>query len=171
MGGAATLRLAGYAAFAAFAWLAIALGLAPVGGGIGALPGPDLLFCVTAAVAARRPALAAAPLVFALGLARDMLGGGAIGIGALALTVAAAALRAQADTLRRRVFFAEWGLAALWAAATLALPWLLLTATLAPAPAPACRPRVWPNVFFKSGRMTSPSPRARRFTLTGAARC
>ena len=134
MGGAATLRLAGYAAFAAFAWLAIALGLAPVGGGIGALPGPDLLFCVTAAVAARRPALAAAPLVFALGLACDMLGGGAIGIGALALTVAAAALRAQADTLRRRVFFAEWGLAALWAAAALALPWLLLTATLAPAP-------------------------------------
>lgn len=143
MGGAAILRLAGYAAFAAFAWLAIALGLAPVGGGIGALPGPDLLFCVVAVVATRRPALAAPPLVFALGLARDMLGGGAIGIGALALTVAAAALRGQADTLRRRGFVAEWGLAALWAAATLALPWLLLTATLAPAPPLMSLAGVW----------------------------
>lgn len=134
MGGAVTLRLAGYAAFAACGWLAIALGLAPIGGGIGALSGPDLLFCAVAVVAVRRPKLAPPPLVFALGLARDMLGGGAVGLGALALTLSTAALRAQADALRRRGFLVEWGLATLWAAAALVLPWLLLTATLAPAP-------------------------------------
>lgn len=134
MGAEAVMRLAGYAAFAACGWLAIALGLAPIGGGIGALPGPDLLFCAAALVATRRPRLAAPPLVFALGLARDMLGGGAIGLGALTLTLAAAALRARSEGLRRRGFAVEWGAAALGAAAALLLQWLALTATLAPAP-------------------------------------
>jgi len=134
MGASMIARLAGFAAFAALAWLAIALSLAPIGGEIGALPGPDLLFCVVAVVSARRPALAPPVLVFAIGLIRDLLGGGAIGIGALALTVASAALAAQAEALRRRGFLAEWGLAAAWAACALALQWALLTVTLAPAP-------------------------------------
>lgn len=128
-------RLLGYAAFTGVAWLSIAVGLAPIGGEIGALSGPDLLFCVVAVASVRRPSLAPAPLVFALGLTRDLLGGGPVGAGALALTLASAALRARPFSLWRRGFAVEWGVVALWAAAALALPWLLLTLTLAQTPA------------------------------------
>lgn len=134
MGGGAIARLFGLTLFAGAGWLAIAIALAPIGGDIGLLPGPDLLFCLVAVVSARRPSLASTPLVFALGLARDLLGGGAVGAGALALTVASIALRAQPPTLWRRGFLVEWCVVALWAAAALMSPWLLLTVTLAQTP-------------------------------------
>lgn len=97
-------------------------------------PRPDLLLCVVALWALRRPGWTPALAVFALGLARDLSGGGPVGAGALGLLLAAELLRAQAPALRRRVFPLEWAAVVAAAAIAVAAPWLLLTLTLAPTP-------------------------------------
>ncbi len=125
IGGA--LALAG---FLAFGWMAILLELAPVG----AAAAPDLLFCVCAAFAGRRGGGAPALAVFLLGLARDALSGGALGLGAIALTAAAEGVRAGARSGRGRSFAARWGRAAIWSAAMAAMVWVGLLLSLAPTP-------------------------------------
>lgn len=122
------------ACLALFGWVAIAAGLAPIGGALGAMPGPDLLFCVVALWSARRPTLTPAGLVLALGLARDLMGGGPVGAGALGLLVASCGLRWRAAGTRRRGFLTEWGAAAMWAVVSVVVPWAMLTLTLAPTP-------------------------------------
>ena len=121
--------------FLALGWLAILLELAPLGGRISALPAPDLLFCVAAAAVVRPGRKAPAVAVFLLGLVRDALGGGPLGVGALALTVAVEGMRASAVAPRPLSFLGLWVRAVLWAAAAAAFVWLLLLVALAPAPA------------------------------------
>lgn len=133
MTGGPILQVLRLLAFVALGWFAAAMELAPAGGGAARLPAPDLLFCVAAAFAARRPEAAPAALVFGLGLARDALAGGPLGLGAVALLLSVEGVRRMADGRRRR-FLRDWGVVAGWAAAGLALQWLGLALTLAPRP-------------------------------------
>lgn len=96
------LRWTGVLILLSFGWLAILLELAPLNEEAGALPSPDILFCVIAFLVMRRPGGAPGVLILALGLARDLLGGGPVGLGALVLLAAAETLRAMAEPLRRR---------------------------------------------------------------------
>ena len=128
-------RLPMLAAFAILGWIAIAADLASVGGSAGALPAPDLLFCLSAAFAQRRPAATPATLVFLLGLARDSLSAGPFGLGALALTVSVEGARRAAAAARHEGFLFDWGRAAAWAALGAALLWLGLALSFAPRPA------------------------------------
>ncbi len=132
---AALARLAAMLGFVALGWAATAAELAPVMGAPGAWPAPDLLFCVAAALAVRRPAATPAALVFLLGLMRDMLGGGPVGLGALALLAGVEGARAAAARGRPLGLMAEWLGAALWAAAASGLVFVGLLVTLAPTPA------------------------------------
>lgn len=127
-------RLAGRAALAALAGAALAAELAPVGAAAGPAAAPDFLFCLVAALAARRPQLAPPPLVFVLGLLRDLLSGGPIGLGALALMLSVEALRAREPAIRRRGAALEWPLAAALCGLALGGQAAALWATAAPAP-------------------------------------
>ncbi|MEL7464419.1 MAG: hypothetical protein AAFN79_10155, partial [Pseudomonadota bacterium] len=84
-----------------FGWLAILLELAPLGARASAAPSPELLFCVAAFLALRRPGSTPSALVLLLGLANDVLGGGPAGLGALTMLAAVEALRANRDWLLR----------------------------------------------------------------------
>ena len=92
-----------------FAWLAILFELAPLNEQAGAIPAPDLLFCVAAFLVLRRPSATPAFLIVILGLARDLLGGGPVGLGALALVASIESLRALGEFLSRRNFLFEFG--------------------------------------------------------------
>jgi hypothetical protein len=115
-------------------WLAIAVDLAPLTGAARGWPMPDPLFLVTACLALRRPGLVPAPLVLGAGLLRDLLAGGAVGPGALALLVVSRVMRARAPALRRRSLVVEWLDVAAMAVVAVALPALLLWLTLADVP-------------------------------------
>lgn len=133
-GGGLILEAASLCALFLFGALAIAASLAP-------MPvrfAPDMLFCVLAVWAVRRPGSTPALAVFALGLVRDLLSGAPVGAGALGLLVAIEGLRV-ARTPRAaeglRGWLPVWGVVGAWAAAPSVLPWALLTVTFAPAPA------------------------------------
>lgn len=113
-----------------FGWAALAVELAPGR----AMPRPDILFCIVALWSLRRPLWTASLAVFALGLARDLLGGAPVGLGALTLLMASVLLRAQAATVRRRSVFIEWAVVAGAFAAMAMAQQALLTLTLAPTP-------------------------------------
>ena len=118
-----------------FGWLAILLELAPLGARASATPSPDLLFCVAAFLVLRRPNSTPAILVILLGLARDVIGGGAVGLGAIALFGAIEFLRANRDRLRRRSFISELAVIVVLAFAINAIHVVVLTITFAPSPA------------------------------------
>ncbi|MFV0474039.1 MAG: hypothetical protein ACK5MQ_07495 [Pikeienuella sp.] len=84
-----------------FGWLAILIALTPVDARASAAPAPDLLFCVAAFLAIRRPRATPAALVLILGLARDLAGGGPVGLGALTLWAAVEYLRFHRERLLR----------------------------------------------------------------------
>ncbi len=114
--------------------LAIALEAAPLGLGTDAIASPDLLFCVVAHWALRAPAAAAPLLVFALGLARDLLTDLPVGLGALALVLAAEWLKTRRGPLSRQPFALEWLSVAVAAAAMVAALWLAVALSLAQPP-------------------------------------
>jgi rod shape-determining protein MreD len=130
-------HLAGLAVAAALMWLAIAIDLAPLTGAARGWAMPDLLFLVTACLALRRPGMVPAPLVLVAGLLRDLLAGGAVGPGALALLVASRFLRGRAPALKRRSLLVEWLDVTAMAVLTVVLPALLLWVTLADVPSAA----------------------------------
>lgn len=123
-------RLAGLAFAATLGWLAIALDLAPLTGAARGWPLPDLLFAVLACLVLRRARLVPAPLVFALGLLRDLLAGGAVGPSTLGLLLGVEILRGLAPALRRRSFGVEWlqvgGVAAVTMVPSVGLLWVTL---------------------------------------------
>lgn len=130
----ALLRLAGLALATGLGWLGIALDLAPLSGDARGWPLPDLLFVVMACLVLRRAALVPAPLVFALGLVRDLLSGGAVGPATLGLLLGIEILRGHAPALRRRSFAMEWLQVGGVAVIVLGLPVGLLWLTLADVP-------------------------------------
>lgn len=95
-----------------FAWLAILIELTPLNEQASTMPAPDLLFCIAAFLVLRRPSATPAFLIVVLGLARDLLGGGPVGLGALALVASIESLRAVGEFLSRHNFLFELGVVA-----------------------------------------------------------
>lgn len=133
--GPAYLRWLNALVLLAFGWLVILLELAPVNEQARALPAPDILFCVCAYLVLRRPRATPAFLVVLLGLGRDLIGGGPVGVGALTLLAAVEILRALRETLRRRSLAFEFAAVAALALAMTAAQMLALLVTLSPLPA------------------------------------
>lgn len=128
------MRFANAMVLAGFGWLAILLELAPVDLRASATPSPDLLFCVSAFLVIRRPSSTPAALIVVLGLARDLIGGGPVGVGALSLMLAVEALRFHRDALIRS-WAREFAAVALVAFAMIAAQVVALTLAFAPSPA------------------------------------
>lgn len=123
------------AVLVAFGWLAILIEIAPLGARASETPSPDLLFCVASYLAIRRPTATPASLILLLGLARDFIGGGAVGLGALCLLGAVEILRRSRERLMRRSFGYELGVVAVVALAMSVVQVVVLTFAFAPSPA------------------------------------
>ena len=127
-------RIAGQAAPLVLGCLAVSLEAAPLGTDPLARPSPDLLFAVLAVWALRRAAAVPVPLVFALGLMRDMVTDLPVGLGALSLVAAIEILRARRRVMASRSFLAEWSLAAAVLAGMLAMQWTGVVVSFAQPP-------------------------------------
>lgn len=128
-------RLTRIALLAALGQIAIFVEAAPVGLAVDAWPSPDLLLCVVAYWALRRPGSTPLVLVFLLGLSRDLLTDAPLGAGTLTLIAVAETLKHYRLIFLQRSFMAEWLAVILAVAASLALQWLLLMVMLVePAP-------------------------------------
>jgi rod shape-determining protein MreD len=114
--------------------LAVGIEAAPLGVGPAAPPSPDLLLCVVVYWAAHRPRATPLMAVFALGLVRDLLTDAPVGAGALALVLAAEAVKAMHRRLARGSFLVEWTVLAGAALATAVLMWLLVLVSFAQPP-------------------------------------
>ncbi|GMG84109.1 hypothetical protein LNKW23_33230 [Paralimibaculum aggregatum] len=122
------------AALAGFGLLAVTLEAAPLGLSPAAVTSPDLVFCIVAHWALRVPGAAPVLLVFALGLARDLLTDLPVGLGALGLVFAAEWLKTRRALLARQPFVLEWLAVAAAAAAMAAALWLAVLLSLAQPP-------------------------------------
>ncbi|MFK7944766.1 MAG: rod shape-determining protein MreD [Paracoccaceae bacterium] len=114
--------------------LAIYAEAAPMGLSATARPSPDLLLCLVAYWALRRPGSTPIVAVFALGLARDLLTDVPVGAGALSLVIMAEVLKAWRLAISRAIFPLEWAVVALAALAVAALQWILVVLTFAQPP-------------------------------------
>jgi rod shape-determining protein MreD len=117
-----------------FAWLAILIELTPLNEEAKTMLAPDLLFCVAAFLVLRRPSATPAFLIVIFGLARDLLGGGPVGLGALALVAAIECLRALGEFLSRRNVFFEFGAVAVFSFLLIVLQTLGLLITFSHTP-------------------------------------
>ena len=106
------------------------LGLAPR-----SWPAPDLFYCVLAYAALARPDALPVPASFALALLGDLILGGPMGAGALALFLTLEALKRHAALAYVRSRRGDWAAAAFGAVVTLLGPWLLMRLTFAGGPA------------------------------------
>ena len=104
----AYLKLLNALVLLGFGWLAILIELTPLNEDVGAMPAPDLLFCVCAFLVLRRPSATPGVLIVGLGLARELLGGGPVGLGALTLLAAVEVLRIIGELLHRRPLIFEF---------------------------------------------------------------
>ncbi|MGG7565897.1 hypothetical protein ACQ5SO_07005 [Rhodovulum sp. DZ06] len=127
-------RLATLAAVTLAVLAALLVQMAPLGLAPGAWPAPDLVFCALAWTATARPDALPVPAVFGFALLRDFAVGGATGAEALALALSIEALKAQARFQDRPAPMSDLAAAALAAAATLLVPWLLLKLSFAGTP-------------------------------------
>lgn len=119
---------------AALGILAIYVEAAPLGLAPGARPSPDLLLCVVAYWAVRRPGSSPILLVFLLGLTRDLLTDVPVGAGALSLVLVAETLKTRRRLLARAAFPIEWLTISIAALLTAAMNWGLVLLTLAQPP-------------------------------------
>lgn len=117
-----------------FAWIAILIELTPLNEEASTMPAPDLLFCVAAFLVLRRPSATPAFLIVILGLTRDLLGGGPVGLGALALVAAIESLRALGEFLSRHNFLFELAAVAAFSFVMIGLQAFGLLITFAPTP-------------------------------------
>lgn len=122
---------------------AILIETAPVGTAPRALPAPSLLFLAVGVVAVRRPEAVPVPVVLVLGLARDLIGDGPPGAGALALVLGTEVLRRLGPRLARGPLAREWAGVAAVALAAFALKYLLVLAVLAQPPYVMAVVRQW----------------------------
>lgn len=126
----APVRMAGFAATAA---IAILLEIAPLGLSAGASPAPDLVAAAVFYWALRRPESTPILLVFLVAMARDLLTGGPVGPGALALVLGAEALRARRGA--HLAMHLEFALFAVFLLLTSLGVWLTVWITASGAPA------------------------------------
>lgn len=127
-------RLGGVLILAVFGATAILIEIAPLTGPRGGTPTPDLLFCVATFLAIRRPSGSPAAIILLLGLARDLISGGPVGLGALVLLGGVETLRASAEGLRRRGRLIEFALVVLVACAMGLAQYIVLAITFAAPP-------------------------------------
>lgn len=127
-------RLLQMALLAVLGLLAIFLETLPVGVSAQSQPSPDLLLCVVAYWAIRRPASAPALLIFALALMRDLLTDVPVGAGVLSLLIVSEVLKLRRRRFARTNFAVEWIAVALAAVASAALHWMLVVLTFAQPP-------------------------------------
>lgn len=114
--------------------VAIFVEAAPVDLSATALPSPDLLLCVIAYWALRRPRSTPILLVFALGLCRDLLTDAPLGAGTLSLVLMVELLKEYRWWISSRPFIVEWLCLAAAALGGLMLQWVLVTITLGQPP-------------------------------------
>ncbi len=120
--------------FMAVGLAAIFIEAAPLGLTANAYPSPDLLFCVVAFWATRRPETTALLAVFALGLVRDLITDTPVGGGVLTLVLAAEFLKALSQGLGRRNLVTQFLLIALVSGIVILAQWAMVIAVLAPPP-------------------------------------
>ncbi len=87
---------------------ALAISTVPLGVGSAALPWPNLTLCVVFFWMVHRPSGLPTLAILLTGLISDLIGGGVIGAGMLALLIAASFLRSGADALERAAFGLRW---------------------------------------------------------------
>jgi len=126
----APIRMAGFAVTCA---AAILLEIAPLGLSAGASPSPDLLAAAVFFWALRRPDAAPIVLVCAIAMLRDLLAGGPVGAGALALVLGAESLRSRNGA--HMALHLELASFALFALLTGLGAWLMVWITAGGAPA------------------------------------
>jgi len=80
---------------------ALVLSTVPLGVGSAALPWPNLMLCVVYFWMIHRPSGLPTLAILATGLISDLIGGGVIGAGMLALLIVTSFLRSGADSLDR----------------------------------------------------------------------
>ena len=114
--------------------LAAAIDFMPLLGAAKTWPVPDLLLCLVVCLSLRRPAWLPLALVFAAGLGRDLLTGGAVGAGAMVLLLIADRLSSRATAQRSAGWLGEWAAAAAAAVLMVAVPALLVWLVLADVP-------------------------------------
>lgn len=114
--------------------LALLVQMAPLGLAPRSWPAPDLFYCVLAYAALARPDAMAIPATFALALLGDLITGGPVGAGALALFLTIEALKRHATLAYSRSRWRDWAAVAFGAAAVMLGPWLLMRLTFAGGP-------------------------------------
>ena len=114
--------------------LAIFAEAAPLGLNAAARPSPDLLLCLVAFWALRRPGSTPVLAVFSLGLCRDLLTDVPVGAGTLSLVIVAELLKSWRLTIARTIFPLEWAVVGLAALGSATLQWVLVVITLAQPP-------------------------------------
>jgi len=126
----APIRMAGFAITAVIAAL---IEVAPLGLSADALPAPDLVAAAVFFWALRRPEATPIALVLAVAIARDLLAGGPVGAGALALVLGAESLRSRNGA--HVAAHVELTLFALFMLLTSLGAWLIVWITASGAPA------------------------------------
>ena len=114
--------------------LAIYAEAAPLGLSAAAIHSPDLLLCVIAYWAIRRPGSTPVLIVFLLGLARDLLTDVPVGAGALSLVLVAEVLKHWRRAFSRTGFLLEWAAICAAAVGSSFLHWALVFLTLSQPP-------------------------------------
>ncbi|QDL90677.1 rod shape-determining protein MreD [Paroceanicella profunda] len=130
-----TLTWISLVALPVVAALGLLVSLAPVGLSATDMPMPDLVFLPLAVWLVRRPEAAPLLVIFAIGLAADLLRGGPLGIGALGLLGVSELLRRMADGLVRGPFMIEWLVVGGLFIGLLAFQCIALWLTFSPRPA------------------------------------
>lgn len=108
--------------------------LVPLPGGPGAMPGPDLLFCVTIAWVLRRPDLLPVGLIAAAALSADLLLQRPPGLWAALLVLAAEYMRGRSQPGQEPSFGGELLLVSLTYAGLVFANWALLVIFAVPHP-------------------------------------
>lgn len=116
--------------------LALLAQMAPLGLAPRSWPAPDLFYCVLAYAALARPDALPVTANFALALLADLVTGGPVGAGALALFLTIEALKRHAVLAYARARLRDWAAVAVGAAAVLLGPWLMMRLTFAGGPPP-----------------------------------
>jgi cell shape-determining protein MreD len=114
--------------------LALLVQMAPLGLAPRSWPAPDLLYCVLAYAALARPDALSVMATFFLALMGDLVTGGPVGAGALALFLTLEALKRHAALAYTRSRLRDWAAVALGSAVVMLAPWLMLRLTFAGSP-------------------------------------
>ncbi|WP_179380144.1 hypothetical protein [Jannaschia marina] len=120
--------------FAGLSALVIFVALLPFGAGEGAVPGPDLVVCMTAAWVLRRPDYVPVWLLVSVLLVSDFLLMRPLGLWTLVILLMSELLRRRVDHAEALPFWSEVGLVAGFVAGAYAVDHLILVLLLAETP-------------------------------------